>query len=116
MAAEKIVEAKHPDVLRIHIAEIENSISHLNSSNDEIQSYLRETPDDKDLIGVIDENNEIIHRKQKQLEELMKILLAEALSTHAASSSSAPSSEKKTSSESDMIDDEEVLHDDGLYL
>jgi len=116
------MDEKLPAVLEIHIAELENSISHLRQSNEEIKSFLDETPDDKDFIGVIDENNEVITRKNKQLKELQKTL-ADARSQHqnsvSSTTSATPASVPSTSSSASTSESsmsEEMGDENGFFL
>lgn len=55
--------------LRDVIDELENQIKHLERSQVELQAALSDEPDDEDFKQAVAENEEVIQRKQQNLEE-----------------------------------------------
>ena len=69
MDVERILERPEDEVQRL-IAQLENSVAHLQRSNVELEEFMAENGNDKELRTAIGENIVVIARRRAILEDL----------------------------------------------
>lgn len=93
MDMEQLFERPEGEVQRL-IAHLENSVTHLVRSNKELEEYMAETGNDKELRAAIGENIVIIARRRAILEDLQKSIAGGTPGTNAGAPAAAAAANK----------------------
>ncbi len=83
--------------------EIQSQLSHLIRSQQEIQNFIEEGPEDVDLVSAYNENKEVIYRKYVKLNEISSLMKEIDPLCHIELKFSELSTQTSTISESDQL-------------